>query len=147
MESTTRRENEEKKAYLKRYRAALIAEKQIAEEIEALRLNTMLPSARNGDGMPHGSGGERDLSDYMASLDKLTRKLYTQMDKRIAIRMEITQAIESMACEPEKVLLRYRYILGYRWEDIGKKMHYSESGVLKLHGQALKNFQIFKRVQ
>ena len=58
VETVTKREKEGKKAYLKRYGAALIAEKQIAEEIETLRLNTMLPSARNGDGMPHGLGGE-----------------------------------------------------------------------------------------
>lgn len=67
--------------------------------------------------------------------------------RTVPIRKKERLKIESMACEPEKVLLRYRYVLGYRWEDIGKKMHYSESGVLKLHGQALKNFQIFKRVQ
>ena len=48
-------ENEKKKEYLKSYRDAVIAEDQIKEEIDHLRMDKMFPSLIQ-DGMPHGSG-------------------------------------------------------------------------------------------
>ena len=47
-------ENEEKKKYLKSYRGAVIAETQIKEEIDQLRMDKMFPGLIQ-DGMPHGS--------------------------------------------------------------------------------------------
>ena len=46
-------ENDRKKAYLKRYHAAELAEKEIREEIDDLRMNKMFPALIQ-DGMPHG---------------------------------------------------------------------------------------------
>lgn len=146
METETQKENDAKKAYLRRYQSALMAERELAEEIDELRTSVMLPSSGMGDGMPRGSGGG-DLSGYMVKLDRLQADLMNQLDKRAVIRKEIVAAIEAMTKEPEKVLLRYRYIMGYRWEMIADKMHYSLRSVYELHGSALKNFRIPERMQ
>lgn len=146
METETQKKNDTKKAYLRRYQSALMAERELAEEIDELRASVMLPSSGMGDGMPRGSGGG-DLSGYMVKLDKLQADLLEQLDKRAVIRKEIVAAIEVMAKEPEKVLLRYRYIMGYRWEVIADKMHYSLRNVYELHGTALRGFKIPERVQ
>ena len=145
METETRKENDEKKAYLRRYGAALRAEKQIEEEITQLRLDTMMPAVIN-DGMPHGSGGG-DLSGYAAAMDRLMDDLKEQLEKRIAIRREITERIEAMSDETEKMVLRYRYIhlddnqRCMSWEKIAVKMGYEYRNILYLHGKALKHFQ------
>lgn len=141
METETKKENDDKKAYLRRYGAALRAEKQIEEEITQLRLDTMMPAIIN-DGMPHGSGGCGDLSGYAARVDELLQDLKDQMEKRIAIRREITQKIEEMSNETEKMVLRYRYIHLLNWEEIAVKMGYVYRNVLYLHGKALKHFQL-----
>ena len=47
-------ENETKKEYLQSYRYAVIAETQIKEEIDQLRMDKMFPGLVQ-DGMPHGS--------------------------------------------------------------------------------------------
>ena len=144
--SDVKAENEAKKEYLLRYRDAVRSEKQIDEEIKQLRLDTMMPAVVN-DGMPHGSGGG-DLSGYAARVDELLADLKAQMEKRIQIRREITQKIEEMSNEPEKMVLRYRYIHlddNHRcmsWEKIAVKMGYEYRNILYLHGKALKHFQI-----
>lgn len=141
METETQKENDAKKAYLRRYQSALMAERELAEEIDELRASVMLPSSGMGDGMPRGSGGG-DLSGYMVKLDKLEQDLRSQIDERALIRLEISAAIQSLPSESERVLLRYRYIMGYRWESIADKMHISWRTTHRLHGEALKHFVI-----
>ena len=133
-------ENEIKKEYLQSYRYAVIAETQIKEEIDQLRMDKMFPGLVQ-DGMPHGSGGN-DLSAYAAKLDELLIELKDQMDKRIQLRREIVKKIEAMDSETEKAVLRYRYIHMLKWEEIAVKMEYSWQHVHRIHGKALSHFKM-----
>ena len=133
-------ENEKKKEYLKSYRDAVIAETQIKEEIDQLRMDKMFPSLVQG-GMPHGSGSS-DLSAYAAKLDELLSELEEQMNERIQLRREIVRKIECMESETEKAVLRYRYIHMLKWEEIAVKMHYGYRNILKVHGRALEHFEL-----
>lgn len=133
-------ENETKKEYLQSYRYAVIAETQIKEEIDQLRMDKMFPGLVQ-DGMPHGSGGS-DLSAYAAKLDELLIELKDQMDKRIQLRREIVKKIEAMDSETEKAVLRYRYIHMLKWEEIAVKMEYSWQHVHRIHGKALSHFKM-----
>ena len=132
-------ENEKKKEYLKSYRDAVVAETQIKEEIDQLRLDKMFPSLVQ-DGMPHDSGSS-DLSAYAAKLDELLSELEEQMNERIQLRREIVRKIECMESETEKAVLRYRYIHMLKWEEIAVKMHYGYRNILKVHGRALEHFE------
>ena len=133
-------ENETKKEYLQSYRYAVIAEKQIKEEIDQFRMDKMFPGLVQ-DGMPHGSGGS-DLSAYAAKLDELLNDLKDQMDKRIQLRREIVKKIEAMDSETEKAVLRYRYIHMLKWEEIKERLHMTSLRyVFKIHGRALNNFE------
>ena len=85
---------------MKRYHAAVLAEKEIQEEIDQLRMDKMFPALIQ-DGMPHGSSC-MDLSEYAAQLDELLTELKDKMEQRIRIRREITQRIEAMRDETEK---------------------------------------------
>lgn len=133
-------ENEKKKEYLKRYHVAELAEKEIQEEIDDLRMNKMFPTLIQ-DGMPHGSSC-MDLSEYAAQLDELLTELKDQMEQRIRIRREITQRIEAMQDETEKTVLRLRYIHWLQWEQIAERMGYGWTQVHRIHGRALTNFKM-----
>ena len=133
-------ENEQKKEYLKRYHVAELAEKEIQEEIDDLRMNKMFPALIQ-DGMPHGSSC-MDLSEYAAQLDELLTELKDQMEQRIRIRREITQRIEAMQDETEKTVLRLRYIHWLQWEQIAERMGYGWTQVHRIHGRALTNFKM-----
>ncbi|MGE9889985.1 DUF1492 domain-containing protein [Mediterraneibacter faecis] len=133
-------ENEKKKEYLRRYHAAELAEREIREEIDDLRMNKMFPALIQ-DGMPHGSSC-MDLSEYAAQLDELLTELKDQMEQRIRIQREITRKIETMQDETEKTVLRLRYIHWMRWEQIADRMGYSIRNITKIHGKALAHFEI-----
>lgn len=133
-------ENEKKKEYLRRYHAAELAEREIREEIDDLRMNKMFPALIQ-DGMPHGSSCG-DLSAYVVQLEELMDNLKAQMEQQIRLRKEITQKIEEMPDETEKTVLRLRYIRWMKWEQIAERMGYSLRNITKIHGKALVHFRL-----
>ena len=138
-------QNELKKAFLSRYLEAKKAEQSILLEMEELEGSYILPS-KEIDGMPHGRGGDHDLSAFGAKYDELYQKLKRMYMRRMAIYEEIIDAIEAMPTgEAEKTVLRYRYIFGYKWEKIAVQMEYSYVWVCKLHGRALYHLKISKK--
>lgn len=141
MENDVKQENEKKKEYLRQYGCALRAERAIEEEIQQVRLDKMFPALVQ-DGMPHGSGGNSDLSAFVVKVDELLAELKKQAEKRITLRQGIVRKIEQMDDETEKLVLRLRYIQLLKWEEVAVKMDYDYRYVLKVHGRALKNFEI-----
>ena len=131
---------EDKKAFLRQYLNCVRAEKGINDEIETLRASAMLPAIAM-DGMPHGTN-KSDLSSYMAMLDDLMRKLNAELKRKRNARAEIMAAIEKLPNETEKLVLKFRYINGWKWERIAEETYYSYQHIHKIHGKALQHLEI-----
>ena len=132
--------NEEKKQYLRRYQEAKKRAKRIQEEIDALRSSETSPVGL-GDGLPHGSGTS-DLSGYAARWDELVRELEAEKEMQMVTYREIRQQISMVPDPTEQEILSRRYLIGQSWEKIAVEMKYSYRHVTKLHGHALKHFEI-----
>lgn len=134
-------ENEKKKEYLWRYRKHVQRIKRIESELEEIKIMKRYPSAKIGDGMPHGTNNS-DLSDYAALLDDKERELERERYLRIKSYIEITNQIDLLENKTERDLLHYRYIKGLAWWEVAEKLECSERWAHKLHGKALNNFKI-----
>ena len=135
-------ENEKKIEYLSRYKWSVMKMEELELEISRCRLGA-LPGAFTYDGMPRGSGGEKDLSDYAVKLDELIIELKVIRDRAIDELHEISKAIEAVEDAQSNILLRYHYIMLYTWEKTADAMGVTPEyarGTLK--GKALKNFKI-----
>ena len=139
-EITIQEENEQKKEYLKSYRRAIKREQDILDEIQRLRLDKMFPSVVN-DGMPHGSS-HSDLSDYAAILDEQIELLKEERLEKARCYQKIERQIRQMENEDEQEVLRLRYILGMKWEEVAVKMDYSWRQIHRIHSAALLNLKI-----
>ena len=139
-EITIQEENEQKKEYLKSYRRAIKREQDILDEIQRLRLDKMFPSVVN-DGMPHGSS-HSDLSDYAAILDEQIELLKEERLERVRCYQKIERQIRQMENEDEQEMLRLRYILGMKWEEVAVKIGYSWKQTHRIHSSALQNFKM-----
>ena len=139
-------ENEKKKEYLRSYRTHVRRVQRITAEIEELRAMKMYPSVKDNDGMPHGSGGQGDLSGYAADLDQMIHDLIEERYLRIRTYQQIARQIKKLRSENEKDVLFYRYIKGLDGWEIAEKMGYSERQVHRFHGKALAHFEIPKDV-
>lgn len=134
-------ENERKKEYLRRYHKAEMEVQRLDIELQELRRITSLKPI-SYDGMPHGSMGAGDLSDFAVKADKLRKKLQKARYKRIKVFKEIRDRIGSLESENQKAVLTYRYIKWMEWEEIADKMKYGRRNVTKIHGKALENLKI-----
>lgn len=133
-------ENEEKKEYLKSYQRSVKREQDILDEIQRLRLDKMFPSVIN-DGMPHGSS-QRDLSDYIVTIDEMIEDLKQERLKKVKRQKEIEHRIRQIKDEDEQRVLRLRYIKGMKWEKVAVEMGYSWKQVHRIHSEALRNFKM-----
>ena len=139
-ELDVKQENERKKEYLDGYRKCVRQLDRLNEELSEIRINKMFPFLIQ-DGMPHAHT-TTDLSGYAARIDKIERKIVKARYQKINKLKNIRDRIERMSDENEKDVLFYRYIKGMKWEEIAVKMMYTYRNVTKIHGRALKNFQI-----
>ena len=134
--------NEKKKEYLNGYRDARRREKRILEQIQQLRLDTMFPCMQ-GDGMPRGSS-QSDLSNYMERYDGLMDELKQERVNAIAEYTDIHRAIRKMEDEEEKEVLERKYLMRQSWDVIAEGLGVSRRTAIRIHGNALMNFEIPK---
>ena len=146
IEEKTVSENDKKKEYLRSYRYHVRRIHRINAEIAELREMKLHPSMKPDDGMPHGSGGQGDLSGYAAELDEMINELIEERYQRINTYLGIVRQIKRMKSRNESDVLFYRYIKGLDWWEIAEKMKFSERQIYRFHGKALTHFEIPKDV-
>jgi len=143
-ENNVKNENNWKKEYLRGYRANRRRISRIDDEVRELRELAESTKATDYSGMPHGSGNQKDLSDELAKIDSLEKKLEIEKSKCIESYISIENQIKTVKNEDENDVLFYRYIKGLRFWEIAEKMDCTEQWVHKLHGRALGRLKIPK---
>lgn len=132
----------DKKEWLRRYRRC-VDEIRSLESLESeLYADITGLSAPVIDGMPRSpqfsarsNGRVEKHLDMRAELDGLR-------EKSDGIRREITAAINGLEDGNQARVLRYKYINGYAWTDIQRRMNYSPGGLFNLHSRALDNLTV-----
>ena len=131
---------EEKKRELKSYRWLLKEERHLREEIAELEQEAYPGSPALSD-MPKGSGGQRDMSDWAARLDRLERELGRILGRQLRRRLAIEKRIADVEKPEERLILRLRYIDCLSFEEIRKRLNYGERSVFDLHHRAVSHYR------
>ena len=111
------------------------------EQLEELRVKAEGLSQTAPTGMPHGSGGGDKLAQRVVRIVELQEYVNDQTDRLIDLRMEITQQIDRMKNQKNRVVLQCRYLRCMKWADIERELHYEHSSMMKRHKTALKEFE------
>lgn len=128
--------NQDKIAWLRRYREAAAEQDRLMAEIARWRsLAERVSPAQPG--MPAGGGGPGRMIAAVERLDELEAELAEQIVERVAIRREIGQAIDRLPDERFARLLRLRYIDGMTFERVAVEMNYSWRQTIRKHKAAL----------
>lgn len=127
---------EEKITWLSRYRQALRRQAELAQEVEQLdstarRVTPML------SGMPGGQGDGNALPRAVESLLEAKAELEAQIKICDDVRREVVAVIEKVTNQRDNEILRRRYILGQRWEQIAVEMHYRYQHICRCHRAAV----------
>lgn len=128
--------NQDKIAWLRRYREAVAEQDRLMGEIAQWRslAEKVSPTL---SGMPAGGGGPGRMIAAVEHINALEAELAEQIVERVSARREIGQAIGRVPDERLARLLRLRYIDGMTWEKIAVQMDMTYQWVCKLHGKSL----------
>lgn len=127
---------DEKIAWLRRYRKALRRQAELEQEVEQLdstakRVTPML------SGMPGGPGEGNALPRAVENLLEAKEELEAQINVCGTIRREVVAVIEQVTNPRDHEILRRRYLLGQRWEQIAVEMHYRYQHICRCHRAAV----------
>lgn len=134
-----KKQNEQVKAWLWRYREARKDVRRREEELAELVGMQESASAIRYSDMPKGGGGQADLSDEMVEREKLWRKIQKARYKRIRVFAEIKNAIERLPTADEREVMSYRYLELMSWEQICVKIEKEWAQTHRIHSRALEN--------
>lgn len=129
---------EEKVAWLRRYQNSLCRERELAAELEQLhsRACKVTPVLT---GMPSGPGDGQSLLRAVESIVQAQQELKVQINVCGAIRREIVAALEQVTNARDHEILRRRYLLGQRWEEIAVTMHLEYRWVTRRHRRTVES--------
>ena len=130
--------DQDKKRWLWRYQEAVRMERELVQELETL--NARASGMTNAlTGMPGGGGDGQKLPRAVEGIVTAKKELQAQIETCNAVRQEVKTAIEQVPDAREREVLRRRYLLGQRWENIAVETHTALRHVYRLHRAALKN--------
>jgi len=111
--------------------------RQLEAYLERIRKDMSLVTSPRLTGMPHAKD-PKGLDEIVIRYEEISGKYEKQLKIYQAETLAIEEAIESVSDPRLRMILRYRYMDGLKWDTIADLMHYEVSSVYKMHGQALK---------
>lgn len=111
---------------------------------ELTQLRSMLGSVSGpsydkiGGGTTKWNGDTAEYNLVIKCVD-LEAQIAQEIDDMVALMAAIHSTIEAVRNTDERLVLRCRYILFLSWDEITRRMNYSDTQVRRLHGSALRS--------
>lgn len=129
------------KERLRNYQNLKREQQQLRHQLEALETALYYPKIQKLDAMPKGGSPEGNpMEDLAIHHIELQERYRVKLAELAAEQLEIEKAIDPLP-PTARMLLRYRYIDGLKWEEVCMRMSYSWRQVHRLHGEALKQLR------
>ena len=109
---------------------------QLRRQLEELEATLYYPKIQRLNGMPSAPSKENTLELMVARHIELQERYeakITEMTKEMLLIEEAIDALEPTA----RMLLRYRYLDGLKWEEVCVRMNYSWMQTHRIHANAL----------
>lgn len=134
-------ENEAKKQYLLRYRQAEREIRLLHEELAQLE-SMAVRVTPSYSGEAHGSGSGSRVESATEKINDCKAEINQTTSTAMDIRREVMAAIATVPDGRLRELLRRRYILGQKWEQIAWEMDLEFRQTFYLHNRALTKLTI-----
>ena len=132
---------EEKVRWLRRYRDALRLEKELREELKDQQTRACKTTAAL-TGMPGGGGDGQALPRAVESIVAAQQELQAQINLCGATRNEVVAALDQVTDARDHEILRRRYLLGQRLEQIAVEMCLEYRWVRRRHKKGVEMLTI-----
>ena len=126
------------KEYLKQaYRLDHRINSDIAELGRLREMSTSISSPSLGEKVQTNRNTDAPFVKCLERIYSLEEKINEEIDLLVNLKEEIRSVIDMVSNTDERMVLRYRYIHNYTWEQIGDVLGADSRTVRRWHGQAL----------
>ena len=126
------------KEYLKQaYRLDHRINSDIAELGRLREMSTSISSPSLGEKVQTNRNADAPFVKCLERIYSLEEKINEEIDLLVNLKEEIRSVIDMVSNTDERMVLRYRYIHNYTWEQIGDVLGADSRTVRRWHGQAL----------
>lgn len=126
------------KEYLKQaYRLDHRINSDIAELGRLREMSTSISSPSLGEKVQTNRNTDAPFVKCLERIYSLEEKINEEIDLLVNLKEEIRSVIDMVCNTDERMVLRYRYIHNYTWEQIGDVLGADSRTVRRWHGQAL----------
>ena len=88
------------------------------------------------------SPSRQQMTDTICKIVDLEREINEDIDRLVDLKAEARRAINAVSDPDQQLILELRYLCYKPWLEIAEAMGYSEAGVYKLHGKALRKIHV-----
>lgn len=102
--------------------------REMASSVSTPQLSERVQTSRKGD------------APFVRCLEKIIEledKINKEIDLLVELKKEIRTVITTVEDTDERMVLKYRYVHNYTWEQIGNELHADARTVRRWHGKAL----------
>lgn len=108
----------------------LAALREMASSISSPQLSERVQTSKQAD-----APFVKNLEKIMALEDRIN----TEVNLLMELKDEIRRVITAVPNTDERMVLKYRYVHNYTWEQIGTELHADSRTVRRWHGKALQH--------
>ena len=128
------------KEYLKQaYRIDHRINSDIAELGRLREMSTSISSPNLGDKVQISHSGDAPFMKCLERIYDLEARINDEIDLFVDLKNEIRSVIDTVPNTDERMVLRYRYIHNFTWEQISDELSADSRTVRRWHGQALQH--------
>lgn len=110
------------------------------EEVTALReMASSVSSPQFGERVQTSRKGDAPFVRCLEKIIALEEKINKEIDLFVELKKEIRTVITTVEDTDERMVLKYRYVHNYTWEQIGNELHADARTVRRWHGRALQH--------
>lgn len=112
------------------------------DELENLRsLSTSIAGDMTQERVQTSTSSDK-IVNIIARIVDLENEIHDEIEQLIALKKQIRDVINKLENVNEKLVLKYRYLMFFQWEEICDKMHYSPRQIHRFHDSALENIEV-----
>ena len=113
-----------------------------AKLLEKERMRALATKVTSSLGERVQSGGSGGFESILIKICELEKFIEADIDKLVDLRDEASGLIDKLNNSNHKAVLSMYYVSNATFEQIAEYMNYSVAGIFKVHGYALREFDI-----
>lgn len=113
------------------------------EELGRLReMSANISAPAMGDKVQINHSADAPFVKCLERIYEQEEKINAEIDMLVDLKNEIRNVVDTVSNTDERMVLRYRYIHNYTWEQIGDELGADSRTVRRWHGKALTHVEL-----